>query len=84
MANLCDVGRDQERMYSTNCGTQNCVNFWFKDDSWDDRQCTNKFHYICEVPLNELKMNQQWAIDKWWLAIAGFGRPPSPDCIDSD
>ena len=68
------------------CGTQNCVNFWFKDDSWDDRQCTNKFHYICEVPLNELKMNAEQLAQKQWLVLASFGlsRPPRPDCIDSD
>ena len=71
---------------SNACGTQHCVNFWFKDDSWDDRQCTNKFHYICEVPLNELKMNAEQLAQKQGLALAlfGLGRPPSPDCIDSD
>ena len=33
---------------------QDCVNFLFKDQSWDDFECSEKLHFICERPLNDL------------------------------
>ena len=33
---------------------EDCVNFLFKDRSWNDFGCSNKLHFICEIPLNDL------------------------------
>ena len=33
---------------------QDCVNFLFKDRSWDDYECSSKVHFICERALNDL------------------------------
>ena len=33
---------------------QDCVNFLFKDRSWDDYDCSSKVHFICERSLNDL------------------------------